>query len=124
MRTFSPARVGRERPRALTTPAVMVPANPRGLPTATTRIAADDAERDGGAVGEGNLTGLRLPHHVGIGQQEPVVGEDDRRTGAGSNAPVTPAPGNLQCSDPGGQLFGYRHDDLGVRVKRGKLGFG
>src|SRR5438132_2530193 len=35
-RILSPARVGSERPTALTTPAVTLPANPRGLPIATT----------------------------------------------------------------------------------------
>jgi hypothetical protein len=36
MRRVPPDRVGSERPRALTTPAVTLPASPSGLPTATT----------------------------------------------------------------------------------------
>ena len=36
IRTFAPERVGSERPRAETTPAVTEPANPFGLPIATT----------------------------------------------------------------------------------------
>ena len=36
MRTSRPARAGSDRPSALTTPAVTVPAKPSGLPIATT----------------------------------------------------------------------------------------
>ena len=36
MRTVPAARVGKERPSVLTTPAVTLPASPSGLPTATT----------------------------------------------------------------------------------------
>jgi hypothetical protein len=36
MRSVPPDRVGSERPSALTTPAVTLPASPSGLPTATT----------------------------------------------------------------------------------------
>ena len=36
IRVTDPARVGNDRPRALTTPAVTEPANPRGFPMATT----------------------------------------------------------------------------------------
>src|ERR1022692_2699559 len=51
-RTWAPDRVGSERPRALTTPAVTLPARPRGLPMATTswptRSADASPRRAGG----------------------------------------------------------------------------
>ncbi len=54
-RPATPAQVGSDRPRALTTPAVTVPARPSGLPTATTswptRSPLASPRRTGGGVG-------------------------------------------------------------------------
>ena len=50
---------------------------------------------------------------MGVGQQQPVVGEDHRRACSADVAPVPPAAGNLYGCYPGGQLLGHRHDDLG-----------
>jgi hypothetical protein len=61
---------------------------------------------------------------VGIGQQEAVVREHDRRTCAGRDGPIAATAGHLQRSDPWGQLFGDRDDNPGVRVERIDIGFG
>ena len=102
-RVARPSRVASERPSALTTPAVTVPANPSGLPIATTswptrsraaspngaggglaaarpddrqvgqRIATDDPERELGAVDERGGSPVRARDHVG-GRHEIAVG--------------------------------------------------
>ncbi len=54
-RTVAPARVGSDRPSALTTPAVTLPVSPSGLPTATTSwptasVAASPSVAGGGVL--------------------------------------------------------------------------
>ena len=53
MRVFSPERVGNDRPKALTTPAVIVPDKPRGLPTATTSCPTLSCEASPSRAGAG-----------------------------------------------------------------------
>src|SRR5580693_7541578 len=59
IRTLSPARVGRERPRALTTPAVTVPARPSGLPTATTSCPTLSCDASPNEAGTGVAPSVR-----------------------------------------------------------------
>ena len=65
------------------------------------RVAANDPERNGGAIGESNPTRLRPPNHMRIREQEAVVGDHDSRASARGDAPVAAALGNLQGSDRG-----------------------
>ena len=111
-RAVRPSRVGSERPSPLTTPAVTEPASPSGLPTATTswptrsvagvaedggrrggaagaddrevgeRVGADDVDVGLGPVAEHRPPGAAPADDVGVGEQQPVVGDDDGRAGA------------------------------------------
>ena len=129
-------RAGMLRPSALTTPAVTEPARPSGLPTATTseptrsvsaspysgglgtgaigpydgqvaqRVAADDLEAGERAVGELRLTGGRLAHDVGVGDEVALGAEHDR--GAGRLA--APAA-DAQRRDARGQRVGHPDHD-------------
>ncbi len=111
-RAVRPSRVGSERPSPLTTPAVTDPASPSGLPTATTscptrsvagvaehgrrgsagagaedgevgeRVGADDVDRRLAAVAEHRPPARGPGDDVRVGEQQPVVGEDDGRAGA------------------------------------------
>ena len=108
-RTCAPERAGSERPRALTTPAVTLPARPSGLPMATTscptrrcrriaeprrlevavlghqhrqvgeRIAAADAEAKLPAVGEVEPAAVTAGDNVRRGDQEAVGAQRHRR---------------------------------------------
>ena len=147
-------RVGRDRPRALTTPAVTEPARPSGLPTATTSwpttsssaspssagggvvpdarsTARSDSgsapttpERGRGAVRERGGAGRGAAHHVRVGEQEAVPGEDDARAEA-LPAPAAPAAagiapaglGHPQAGHLAGELGRDPGDDLRVAVQ-------
>ena len=143
-------RVGRDRPRALTTPAVTEPARPSGLPTATTSwpttsssaspssagggvvpdvrsTARSDSgsaptTRNGvvGAVRERGRAGRGAAHHVGVGEDEAVPGEDHARAEA-LPAPAATAPrpglGHPQAGHLAGELGRDPGHDLRVAVQ-------
>ena len=87
-------------------------------------IGADDAERGGGAVGEGSLASLGLPDHVCVGSKKPSFVNTTAEPAPAAMLPSRPAPGHLQRRHPRGQMLGDRHDDLGVRVECRELRFG
>nr|BFE76451.1 hypothetical protein GCM10020092_097520 [Actinoplanes digitatis] len=112
MRTRRPSRAGSERPSPETTPSgdgpgqahrvthrhdeladaqfVGVAQRRRGRARAVhaddgevgERVDADHVEPGLGAVGEVGGAAARAGDHMGVGEQEPVVGEGDRRAGA------------------------------------------
>ena len=118
-RLARPSRVASDRPSALTTPAVTVPANPSGLPIATTSwptrsrsawpsgagrglppvvrttarsdsgIAADDLEGQFRAVHERGRAAVRAGDDVGRGHEMADRLDGDRRAGAAPAQPPT-----------------------------------
>src|ERR1022692_4556218 len=147
-RAAEPLRVGSDRPRPLTTPAVTEPARPSGLPSATTswpttssvrlaefrrrrrladrpehgeigeRIRADHAERRGGAIGERGGPRRRLAPDMRVGQQEPVTGVDDGRAEALAAAAIGPLR-HSQARHLARELGRYPGPNPRIRIQRG-----
>ena len=128
-RTPRPAAAGSARPSAETTPAVTEPSNPCGLPIATTSwptrrrsasprsagvssspSARTTARSESGsvpatvnaqlaAVGEPRVAAVARADHVGRGEQEAVVGQDDAAAGARLDPAAARAPLHPQAGD-------------------------
>jgi hypothetical protein len=80
------------------------------------RVGADHVELGLGALGEGGGAAARAGDHVGIGEQESVVGEGDRRARAG------PARGtDGQRRDGRQQLGGDAGHDTAVGIERARF---
>ena len=143
-RTWSPERAGSERPSALTTPAVTLPASPSGLPMATTswptrsadaspsrgrleiavlgdqhrevgeRIAAANAKAKLPAVGEVEPAAVTAGDDVRRGDQVAVGAQRDRGA-TPERGTAAPAGSDLHCRHRRRERRGY----LGERSRVG-----
>jgi hypothetical protein len=145
-----PERLRSERPSALTTPAVTVHANPRGLPIAHqlarpqslgiperrpaqgvgmetqhreigVRIGADQIRLGAATVTQSGFDPAGALHDMAVGQREAVGGEGDTRAGRHRARPPF-CPRCLQVEHGGRDRFGGRDDGAGIGVE--ELGFG
>jgi hypothetical protein len=82
------------------------------------RVGANRGERRRGAVAERGRAGLRVPHHVRVGQQEAIAGEHDGGTEALA-APPRAALGHAEAGHLAGEFSRDSDHYLGIRIKRG-----
>jgi hypothetical protein len=84
------------------------------------RVGADHPERRRRAVGELRGAAGRLADHMGVGQQEPVAGEDHagaEALAAAVASALSPA-GDAEARDLGREPFGHTGDDLRICIQR------
>src|SRR6476661_3874844 len=122
MRAWRPERAGSERPSADTTPAVTDPANPFGLPIATTSWPTRRRSASPSSAAVSAAPAALARHDVGAREHEPVGREHHAAAGARRDGAAAGPARHTQVGHRRRQPLGHRGHGLRVGVERLLLG--